>query len=67
LSVFFGFFFFPFVISSFARISKSLHDQQYRLKTLRDWLFFTKPKRYWQIHNNVDVRELSRGMLFSRI
>jgi hypothetical protein len=39
LSVVFSFFFFPFITPSFTRISKALHNHQYRLVTLRDWIF----------------------------
>jgi hypothetical protein len=46
LSVAFGFFFFSFVTPSDACSPKALHDQQYRLETLRDWIFVIKTYKY---------------------
>jgi hypothetical protein len=39
-------FFFPFVTPSCACSPKALHDQQYQLETIRDWICVNKTYKY---------------------
>jgi hypothetical protein len=60
-----GLFFFPFVTPSCAS-PKALHDQQYQLETLRDWIIVNKTYKYCTkgVHGQQYQLETLRDWIF---